>query len=479
MAEERAHRPAREAGHAASGRTRVWNLLGLGRDPALPRPRTPHLEALRRPWIAAFWQARVAVRAGVPLDDFLRSRLARYLAALSAPRSRLPLAVDVEDGQIRVRAAGDPAPPGPSGPEAEAWLEPLVRAEGPAVRQEVTEIEVRLALLDGEIDAAARRASELSRRLAADVSSGLVAAPASIEATAEQMGRPPVRSGAPHAAALTVTACAVLAEGWQIALPLFRTAGLSAEDLGADAARRPAEVLFVSVFALGVALGLFALAHAGLQALAGAFEVEPDARRRRWLAVGAAGAGALASLVAAALAALPPGAAPGAPPASFALLLVAVPVATALLLRWSRLREAQRSLETAAALAWDRERARALSDRARRLEEVAWAEEEARALERQREAARRRLRELNARAVEASRIAEEAEHRERAALSRAARSLVAALELDRWEFVRQASARGALDLLSPRRRKAPDPHPPAFDPDSTTQVEVETGRLAS
>ncbi len=162
---------------------------------------------------------------------------------------------------------------------------------------------------------------------------------------------------------------------------------------------------------------------------------------------------------------------------------MAVPLAAALVSRAARRDEEQRAGELAAALAWDRERARALGERARRLEELSWSEDDEHALGRQRDAARRRLKEMNARAVTAARIAVEAERRERAALARLAQSLVGALELDRYEFVRQASARGAHELVMPRRRKVPEPRP-AFD-EATAPVAapvaagVEAGRLAS
>jgi hypothetical protein len=160
---------------------------------------------------------------------------------------------------------------------------------------------------------------------------------------------------------------------------------------------------------------------------------------------------------------------------------VSVPLAAALALRAAKGDVELRDADLAAALAWDRERARALSERVRRLEELAWAEDDANALERQRDAARRRLREINARAIAAARIAEEAERRERTAVARVAQSLVAALELDRYEFVRQASARGAQELLAARRRP-PEPRP-TFDeptaPVAAPVARVEAGRLAS
>ncbi|HEX8043459.1 MAG TPA: hypothetical protein VF496_07685, partial [Candidatus Deferrimicrobium sp.] len=58
----------------------------------------------------------------------------------------------------------------------------------------------------------------------------------------------------------------------------------------------PAEVSFAAVFSLAVATGLFALAHAGLDAALALFRGDGEARRRRWLAAAALLAVAVAAL---------------------------------------------------------------------------------------------------------------------------------------------------------------------------------------
>ena len=478
MPDDRLHRATPEVGEAALPR---WaRAVGLRADPPLRRPPAPHLEPVHRSWLGAYWQARAGVQAGMSLDDFLRSRLARYLASLPVPRSRLPLTVDVEDGLLRVRAV-PASPPPPPQDACDPWLAPLVALEGPSVRQEVAELEIRMGMLDGQIEAARRRAEERGRQLASDVAAGLVAAPPDVEASAEQLGRPPIRSGASRALALAFAATALAAETWQVAQPLLRTAGVDPATLRAETARRPGEVVLAAIFALAVGAGLFALAHAGLAATLELFRGDGDDRRRRWLASASLGAGAPRDGRSRPRWPSLPGAAAGPrpPAAAFVLLLIAVPLAAALVLRGASGDGEQRAAELAAALAWDRERARSLGERARRLEEVVWAEEESRGLERQRDAARRRLRELSARAVGAARIAAEAEQRERAALARVAQGLVGALELDRYEFVRQASARGAHELFAPRRRSVSDASDPVAS-DATTEPQIQpAGRLAS
>ena len=446
----------------------------------MPRPRPARFELVRRSWLAAFWHARISVRAGASLDDYLRSRLASYLARLGVPQERLPFSVQIEDGQLAVRAA----PPSRTAADVddndgEQWLAPLVAAEGPAVRQEVLELELRLATIDGEIEAARHRREELARRLAADVSAGIVAAPITVDATAEQMGRAGVRSAALQGALATAAGAAVVAEAWQIAAPLLRGAGVDVARLGAELRRIPAEAIFVAVFALGVAIGLFALAHTAVDLAARAFALEGDERRRRWLAAGSAGALLFATVVAAATATLRAGAAvPSMPAGTLVLLLVAVPLATSLVVRAARREAARRDVELADALAWDRERARALAERARRLEEVAFAEGDERELEHLRDGARRRLREVNLRALLASRLASDAALRERLALQRVAQSLVGALELDRFEFVRQASAHGATDLIVPRRRKPSEARNGVGEPSAAAVPAAGAGRAA-
>jgi len=475
--EDRPHRPAAETPLALQRRVRGW--LGLPEEPLPARPPRPRIEPLRRTWLAAFWQARISVQAKVPLNDYLRSRLARYLAVLPVPRARLPLHVQVEDGELIVRPV-ELEHPGKAGDGSDGWLAQLVAVEGPAPRQEVAEMEVRLAMLEGEIAEARRRTEELQRRLAADVATGRIAAPPTIEATAEQMGRPTVRSAWPQAALYSFAAITVAAETWQIAMPLFRSSSLDPARLRAELLARPAEVVFAATFALAISAGLFALAQGALDTAAVLSHGAEDRRRRGWLGAAAAGAAVLSVLVASAASALP-APTPAMPVWSYVLLLLAVPVGTTLLLRGAREERARREAERGASLSWDRERARSLSDRARRLEELDWAEQEEHDLERRRELARRRLQEIASRALAAARLAVEAEQRERAALSRLAQSLVGALELDRYEFIRQASARGAPELFATGRRKPiSEPRPaPILDPTAGAAGAVEAGRLAS
>src|SRR5262245_535072 len=83
--------------HTSEKRSRATPAKA-GTDPRVPRSR-----------LAAALDARLAVRSGVRLDDFLRHRLARYAARLPIPLEALPVTFDVEGGEAVVRPR--PAPP--------------------------------------------------------------------------------------------------------------------------------------------------------------------------------------------------------------------------------------------------------------------------------------------------------------------------------------------------------------------------------
>src|SRR6266496_3682819 len=71
----------------------------------------PHVARSR---VAAALEARLAVRAGVRLGDFLRHRLAKYAARLPLPLEALPVAVTIEGGEpvVRPRPRSRPLPLG-------------------------------------------------------------------------------------------------------------------------------------------------------------------------------------------------------------------------------------------------------------------------------------------------------------------------------------------------------------------------------
>jgi hypothetical protein len=414
---------------------------------------------VRRTWAGAAWHARQAVQCRLSLDDHLRARLASYLAALPLPRGHLPLRVEIRDGDLAVEPVEPSAEPALPAPEGEPWLAPLVALSGPAVGREVAELRRRVAAVTDRAAAARRRAEELQARFAADVAAGAITSAPDLTMVPELLGRPPVPSILPRAALMGLVAVSLVAEAWQLAVPILAAAGIAPLELGAELAARPAEAVLDLAFALGIALALFALAQGALAAAVHHRAQTPGATR--WPGLDALLAGVAAAVVAAAGAALGGGAWAQIP------LLLAVPLGAALLVARARAAEEARRVAAAAALAWDRARAVRLADRARREQEVSLAVDEERALLAERGAVLARLEVLHQRAREAEHLLADAAARTRRERAQVAQSLVGALELDRHAFVRQATAHGALELLG--RRKPPEPPRPVA---SVVEAEV-------
>lgn len=397
--------------------------------PGGPEPR------LARSRMEAALDARSAVRAGVRLDDFLRHRLARYAARLPVPLESLPVAIDVEGGEATVkprvvpRPAGTRAPPPPPAPLAQA----LVEREGPYATREIRDAEAALDGLDARVASAREHIAKLSRDLADAFAAGVLVARPDIEATAEQLGRPPVPSPA-FASAIRGFVVALLgAEAWRFSAPVLRGAGISPDGLAAALRAQPLPAGLGLVFAVGAAAAAFAFAGLAVARAADAVALANAPRKRALL---------VATSVAAALAAGAIAAAAHAPDLwADVVLLVTVPFAAALAWREAGRLAQARAAALEAALGWDRERAKEAFERGRRFEVLERATAELRAAESERDAARRRLQALQRRAVDADRRAMFAARAEARRLERLAEGLAGALELDRYLFIRIAADR--------------------------------------
>ncbi|ACL66531.1 conserved hypothetical protein [Anaeromyxobacter dehalogenans 2CP-1] len=416
--------------------------IGAGRPPPARAPRLP------RSRLGVALEARLAVRSGVRLEDFLRYRLARYAARLPVPLEALPVSVDVDGGEPVVRArpqASTALGPTPSGRGGEPrWVRTLVQREGAGALREIRDAEAALDALAERSAAARDRIEAAARALAEDLARGAITAPVEIEATAEQLGRPPVPPPFPVMALRGAALALLLAETWRLARPVLGAAGLSVDDLPGALQRAPLAAGLSLAFAAGAAGAVLALlgvaVRRGLEVADGA----AAARRGFLLAVGAAGAAALAAAVAAS------GAAPGR--WTEAVLLLAVPLAAVACLREASRRAAERDAAEAAALEWDRERTRDMVERGRRAGVVAEAEAALARVEAEREEVRRRLRALERRAVEVDEADERAARAEARRLERLSEALAGALELDRYAYLRRATAgaRGAAERPAAR-----------------------------
>jgi hypothetical protein len=400
-------------------------------------------------------EARLAVRSGVRLEDFLRHRLAKYAGRLPVPLEDLPVLIDIQDGEPVVRArpqakvstAAAYSPSLPRHDEAARWMKALVERDGPYAAQEIRDAEAAAAAHEARAVAARERLEQLSRALADDLAAGKVPAPAHIDATPEQLGRPPVSSPVPAAAVRIFVLALVAAEAWFFSAPVLEAQGIRQDALAAALRAAPLPGVLALVFSVGAAAAVFAFASVALERAAELLEAVPAPQRRKLLGV----AGLLSAVLAAAVAAA------ATAPGGWAqrVLLFVVPFAAAVLLRVAARLSAARDTALAAALAWDRNLARDVAERARRSEVVDQMRAEVERCETERDEAQRRLRALEKRAVAADRLAAERARDQARRLDRLSESFAAALELDRYVFVRLASGAAHEALVRPRLRIEP------------------------
>lgn len=405
---------------------------------AVAAPKAVPEARVRRSSLGAAIEARLAARAGVRLDDFLRSRLARYVARLPVPLEDLPVAVDVEGGEpvVRARAAARAASAraAVTTPRPEpALARELVAREGPYADREIRDAEAALDALDARANTARDRIDALSRSVSEAVASGALAARPDLLATPEQMGRPPIPSAAAVGTLRGLVAALLAAEAWRFSAPVLAAAGISAASPEAALAAAPVAAALGLLLALGAGAAAFAFAGVALSRAADALDEAAPPRRRVLLVLAAAGTAIAAAGVAAA--------ATSADRRLQTALVVTLPFAAAFLWRWSARLQRIRSGALDAALAWDRERAREDVERGRRIEALEAERSALRALEAERERARRRLRALHRRAVDAERQAQVAARAEARRLDRLAEGLASALELDRYLFLRLSAER--------------------------------------
>lgn len=425
--------------HALQSITDLWRRATAPRTARAPqRAAAPRLG--RSPMGAAL-EARAAVRSGVGVDDFLRHRLALYAARLPVALEALPASIDIEGGEPVVRARPHPTSSALHGAtlgsrNAEPrWLRSLLEREGAGAVGEIQDAEAAVDALTARAVAAQARIDEVTRAVAEDIAEGRVTAPVEIEATAEQLGRPPVPAPWPALILRGFALALLAAETWRLAGPILASVGLSADDLRSALDRAPVSTGLALAFALGAAGAVFALVAVTVRR---ALELtsEPGARGYRALV-------ATSALAAAGLSAV--GVGVGGVPARWAeaALLVTVPLAAVLALREAARLSAVREDAEREALAWDRERTRELVERGRRAALIAEAERALRLIEAEREDARRRLRALERRAIEAHEAAEAAARADATRLERLSEAVVGALELDRYAYLRRAASREA------------------------------------
>jgi hypothetical protein len=434
-------------GHAAR---RIIDTIGeawrerASEKRALAAPARVAEPRLRRSHLAAALDARLAVRSGVRLDDFLRHRLARYASRLPVPLEELPITVDVEGGEAVIRPRPARRAPVSAAPaEVPAFTRALADREGPYAARELRDAETALDRLDARAAAARARLDALQADLAAALSSGQLAARPDVNATAEQLGRPPVPPALPVHALRAFVAILVAAEAWRFAGPVLAASGIDAAALEHALRTRPVPAALALAFATGAAAAAFTFAGAALARAAAAISSAAEPRRRPLLLAASAVAALLVPGIAAAA---------GAPERWAGLALLAtVPFAGAILWRAATGLAARRDAAAEAALGWDRARAAEAVERGRREEVVARAAAELAAAEAERGVARRRLQQLHRLAVGADRAAAVAARAEASRLDRLSEGLACALELDRYLYIRLAAERSLAPYERPAR----------------------------
>jgi hypothetical protein len=400
----------------------------LGAEGRVPRSR-----------IAAAVEARLAIRAGVRLDDFLRQRLAKYAGRLPLPLEALPVTVEVEGGEAvvrprpRVRSAAHVALP-----ETPTFARALIERDGAYAGREIRDAEHALDQLDARTSAARTQLDAFERELAKALASGQLVSRPDVEATAEQLGRPPVPSVAPIHALRASVAALLTAEAWRFSGPILAASGAAPGGLEQALREAPLPTALALTFAVGAAAAAFTFAAAATARAAEAIAAAPDPARRRLLAATAAGAALLVAGVAASAAA----------PERWAqlALLAVVPFAAAMMWRAAGALAGARAAAAGEALRWDRDRAQEAIARGRHEEIGARAAAELQALEIERAAARRRVQQLHRVAIGAERSAMLAARAEARRLDRLSEGLACALELDRYLYIRLAAERAVQPL---------------------------------
>jgi hypothetical protein len=412
-----------EAWRERASEKRARATARLGAEPRVARSR-----------VAAILEARLAVRSGVRLDDFLRHRLAKYAERLPVPLEALPITVDVEGGEavVRQKPKARAAVLG-ARPEAPAFARALVEREGLYAAREIRDAEDALDRLDVRAIAARARLDALEVELAQALASGQLVARPDLDATVEQLGRPPVPPALPVHALRAFVGGLLAAEAWRFSGPILAGSGVAPDGLEGALRTSPLPAALALAFAVATAAAAFTFAGAALARAEETIATATGPARRRLLCAAAAATALVVPAIAIAAAA----------PDRWAqlALLAAVPLAGAILWRAAAGLSARRATAVDAALGWDRERAREAVERGRREEIRARAAAELHEIEAERSSVRRKVQQLHRVAVAAERSATLAERAEARRLDRLSEGLACALELDRYLYVRLAAGR--------------------------------------
>lgn len=427
---------------------------------------------IRRWRLAAWWDAWWAVWRQMALQDFLQWRLCCYQRCAPQQGHARPFEVAIVHGEtVRIPAA-TPDPwqqflADPAGEEAfEATLvRPihfLNQAESQTVLRDLQQYEEESSRLTARLLEVRETLEAHAQAQQDEIATGMAPVAATLARAPRHRGRPrcPVPWG-PWACTLTIAAT-VLVEAWQFALPYLNAIGVDVTNLAAEWHRNRLGVLAGSAFAGAASAGLFILWHGVLETAVASFRRVSAVPWWQTVCKGlfALALGGLLSATAFAIAAMRAGASQAASdvlaalqgqasagPGSegvFILLTILVPFAAAYLQHkssespiWERRRRVREQQAQ-----WDHAEHQARRVQERRAALLRLSEEERARLERQRDAVRHKLRTLAEHAQARERFVRERLDAERQFGVAYMQSLLAALEQDRYYFLKAAARKG-------------------------------------
>lgn len=459
------------------------------RGPITPDPRDPG-EArtlhqfkcpIKRGRLASWWEGHAAVRAKVPLQDYLGCRRYDYQGLAPQSRHPWPFEVRLENGEVhRVPNPEAEKHPWqrileePAGEDSfeDAMVRPLrfrSWSEGQAIFKELGRHEEEFSRLTARLMEVNENLEDMAVERRREIAEGRSPVPATQSRPPRRRGRPcfPASWALWVVATHLAIAAMISVEAFQFAVPYLNAIGVDLSNLAAEWKRNPIGILMGSGFALATSVGIFILWYWTFQSIRSIFrDAGPEPRWKTAIKV------ALPLVLVALLIAVAWGIGKMRGEASesagdflgtlhnqataasgsdgvFLLLTLLVPLAAAYLQhkvggilarRQKKIAEEQRQ--------WDQAEHQALLVRERRAELIRLLEEEREHIERRREEARDKVRALAEHAQAAERLIRERIEAERRYTVAYANGLVAALERDRYYFLKAARKAGATPLVN-------------------------------
>jgi hypothetical protein len=215
--------------------------------------------------IRAYYHAWYAVRDGIPLDEFLLWRLRIYEATYRRSQYPLPCAVVIEQGAIiekshsAAEAYWQQKRDDPTGEDGDVpFLTELERAE---LARDLEALEEELAQNTLLRLAVSEQMATLEEEEDDALRSGAIHRPITQRRSTGGKRRP--RLPVPWLPALGYTAigCMIIFEGYQLALPYLDSIGVDTTNLAREWVRNPISMVNGAGFALSATVGLFLLWH--------------------------------------------------------------------------------------------------------------------------------------------------------------------------------------------------------------------------